>query len=668
MRSLKMRPQDQCAPEKNLVSSDHQPAFASRGISTSTAAAAAASPNNNVTSNSTETNISNALSSRFQNHHRPILVGYAFGPKKMRTMQHVMAEASMAVSTVVTQLPPHLRNASSASASASANAAGGVQNSNTVKKKNGLKRKLKKLLPGVRSMSPPEDSATVVTASTTNTSTSSPGTHSTVSNIETSAADAATSWSENSSLTPRQGHHHHDDSSFITHSSFKRTLSRNDLEAETQSVLSSSADACSYAGMDDNDMSSPTPKITCIFPSSFSLLSSSISLEESSLVTATTSSSSSSISMMSKYQSNMSKSNYANNSKLVPMRVSFVPLDLDSPLEEQHGGKFDAILHKMTEDILYKSKLSNDETDEYDKQALKRIERLTKYKETHPACCLADHPTNVQALMSRSDIANTLFECLKGVTTRSKVPVRTPRFLILEKTLGEADVANQIQSASFQYPLIVKPLTAAGTKSSHKMGVLMGSRGIEKVQGPCLLQEYANHDGLLYKVYVLGNKVWVFQRPSLPNLPIGESSSSQHDGKSEGKGYVEFDSQRPYPTLDDFGISPLTASTEDVREKVERCQDKNKLTAAEIRPVANAIRKAFGLKLFGFDILVTEKEVLSVTGSSPKPEEGRKEMLVVDVNYFPSYKEVTNFSQLLAQYLAQCGIEGRLRSFETLII
>lgn len=508
-------------------------------------------------------------------------------------------------------------------------------------------------------MSPREDSATVVTASST--STSSAGTHSTVSNIETSATDAATSWSESSSLTPRHGHHNHDDSSFTTHSSFKRTLSRNDLEVETQSVLSSSADAYSYAGMDDNEMSSPTPKITCIFPSSFSLLSSSISLEESSLVTATTSSSSSS--MMSKYQSNISKSNYANNSKLVPMRVSFVPLDLDSPLEEQHGGKFDAILHKMTEDILYKSKLSNDETDEYDKQALKRIERLTKYKETHPACCLADHPTNVQALMSRSDIANTLFECLKGVTTRSRVPVRTPRFLILEKNLG--DVANQIQSASFQYPLIVKPLTAAGTKSSHKMGVLMGSRGIEKVQGPCLLQEYANHDGLLYKVYVLGNKVWVFQRPSLPNLPIGESPSSQHDGKSEGKEYVEFDSQRPYPTLDDFGISPLTASTEDGTEKVEKYQDKNKLTAAEIRPVANAIRKAFGLKLFGFDILVTEKEVFSVTESSPKPEEGRKEMLVVDVNYFPSYKEVTNFSQLLAQYLAQCGIEGRLRSFET---
>lgn len=76
------------------------------------------------------------------------------------------------------------------------------------------------------------------------------------------------------------------------------------------------------------------------------------------------------------------------------------------------------------------------------------------------------------------------------------------------------------------------------------------------------------------------------------------------------------------------------------------------VTVAEIRPIAVTIRKAFGLELFGFDILVA------------RTEGNRKEMLVVDVNYFSSYKEVTNFSKMLAQYLAQCGIEGRLRSFE----
>ena len=126
---------------------------------------------------------------------------------------------------------------------------------------------------------------------------------------------------------------------------------------------------------------------------------------------------------------------------------------------------------------------------------------------------------------------------------------------------------------------------------------------------------------------------------------------------------MEFDSQRPYPSLDDFGISAdaegtcsskaaaaadnCSSSTSDSSSKMD-----HGVTVAEIRPIADTIRKAFGLELFGFDILVA------------RTEENRKEMLVVDVNYFPSYKEVTNFSKILAQYLAQCGIEGRLRSFE----
>ena len=40
-----------------------------------------------------------------------------------------------------------------------------------------------------------------------------------------------------------------------------------------------------------------------------------------------------------------------------PIHVSFVPIDLDTPLEEQHGGKFDVIIHKTTEDIVCMSKM-----------------------------------------------------------------------------------------------------------------------------------------------------------------------------------------------------------------------------------------------------------------------------------------------------------------------
>ena len=131
--------------------------------------------------------------------------------------------------------------------------------------------------------------------------------------------------------------------------------------------------------------------------------------------------------------------------------------------------------------------------DESELQALKRIGRLKKYKQDHPACCLVDHPNNVQALMSRSDIANILTDCLKGVTTKSGIPARTPRYQVLnggygagyagygdgsESSLLSTRSSTQSQSClKYRYPLIVKPLTAAGTKQSHRMGILLGRHG-----------------------------------------------------------------------------------------------------------------------------------------------------------------------------------------------
>ena len=308
-----------------------------------------------------------------------------------------------------------------------------------------------------------------------------------------------------------------------------------------------------------------------------------------------------------------------------PVRVSFVPLDLDLPLEEQHGGNFDAILHKLTEDILCLSTLPKDATedslDEAQLHAISRVNRLEKYQQNHPQCSLVDHPSNVQLLMSRSDIAHVLSNCLVGVSSTNGIPVKTPAYEIYDG-----------HYTSLQPPLIAKPLTAAGTKKSHCMGVVLKEAGLEYArETPCLLQEYVNHNAVLHKVYVLGNHVSVFCRPSLPNLP---------SNCEEGFDFCEFDSQRPYPTLQDFGLRDAK------RAKLSVEVEQEQVTVEEIRPVVDGLKQAFGLELFGFDILVTFE----------------RELLVVDVNYFPSYKEVSNFPSLLANYLTQRAIDGRLQN------
>jgi inositol-1,3,4-trisphosphate 5/6-kinase/inositol-tetrakisphosphate 1-kinase len=387
------------------------------------------------------------------------------------------------------------------------------------------------------------------------------------------------------------------------------------------------------------------------------------------------------------------------------VRVSFVPLDPEIPLEEQHGGKMDIIIHKLTEDILCLSQLARENPalkdlsaldsshitgdtfepvqhtsesnnsqllasySEQEQAAVRRVHRLVQYQKDHPECCLVDDPISVQTLMSRSDIADTLEECLLTVTSTSGMPVRSPKYAAISlpsslptlltsattptELSGSTDGANavshhdneanaaaatkiivdQIQAAGLSFPMIVKPLTAAGTKASHSMAVLMDASALPSIveKTPCLCQEYANHDSLLYKVYVLGDHVSVHKRRSLPNLPVDVKSS---------KSYVEFDSQRPYPRLSDFGYDKNTLSSLK-RQRPHAGEENNTLptppkqvTTEEVMPVVDALKRAFGLELFGFDVLITK----SSSSDMPSNGDDGHVLMVVDVNYFPSYK------------------------------
>lgn len=353
-----------------------------------------------------------------------------------------------------------------------------------------------------------------------------------------------------------------------------------------------------------------------------------------------------------------------------PVQISFVPLDPDQPLEEQHGGKFDLILHKLTEDILTcslmqdnkhnKNSNSNKQSQQQEIEceqiidpSLRRVRALRDYCYLrNPNCCLVDDPKHVQTLMSRSEIANVLQRCLKDVKTTSGIPVKSPRFVVVPEYSQQAENDentpqqyqtrdlvqalqdnNQGDGSKLSTPLIVKPLIAAGTKHSHYMLIAIQESALTKLPPKSIVQEFVNHDATLYKVYVLGDFVNVYKRHSLPNLPSDLSEATVD--------LVKFDSQRPYPKLKDFGID-----IEDSND-CNNCnipQSASTVTKEEVKPIVEVLKRAFGLELFGFDILM---------GSN------NGECFVVDVNYFPSYKEVPDFPSLLAQYLTQRVLEQR---------
>lgn len=63
-------------------------------------------------------------------------------------------------------------------------------------------------------------------------------------------------------------------------------------------------------------------------------------------------------------------------------------------------------------------------------------------------------------------------------------------------------------SAGVRLPCILKDAAACGVPEAHRMSLILGWQGLEgKLFRPCLLQNFMNHDGHLYKVYVLDSLV-----------------------------------------------------------------------------------------------------------------------------------------------------------------
>jgi len=109
---------------------------------------------------------------------------------------------------------------------------------------------------------------------------------------------------------------------------------------------------------------------------------------------------------------------------------------------------------------------------------------------------------------------------------------------------------------------------------------------------------------------------------------------------------VEFDSQKEYPGLSSFGVRRQQTASDSPKESTAAPPTpptpQTTITESDVLPIAQSLRQIFNLDLFGFDLLICES-----TG----------EMLVVDVNYFPSYKEMKEeWPRLLAEWLVESVI------------
>ncbi|KAK6119492.1 hypothetical protein DH2020_046769 [Rehmannia glutinosa] len=147
--------------------------------------------------------------------------------------------------------------------------------------------------------------------------------------------------------------------------------------------------------------------------------------------------------------------------------IDLIKIDLEKPLIEQ--GPFDLVLHKI--------------------YGAEWRQQLAEYSVKNPKVLIIDSPDAIERLHNRISMLQVV-------------------------TDGEMD----LESEGLKFPVIAKPLVADGSAKSHKMSLVYNSDGLSKLKPPVVLQEFVNHGGVIFKVYVVGEYVKCVKRKSLPDV------------------------------------------------------------------------------------------------------------------------------------------------------
>ncbi|XP_044465670.1 inositol 1,3,4-trisphosphate 5/6-kinase 4-like isoform X2 [Mangifera indica] len=127
---------------------------------------------------------------------------------------------------------------------------------------------------------------------------------------------------------------------------------------------------------------------------------------------------------------------------------------------------------------------------------------------------------------------------------------------------------------------------------------------------PAVVQEYINQSSTLFKFYVLGENVFHTVEKSIPNSTTLRKSYKRNSSRP-----IMFNSLKSLPNY---------AETRDLGDAVSCKVD---LDLKLVKDAAKWIARTLDLAIFGFDVVV---------------QDGTGDHVIVDVNYFPSFKEVHN--------------------------
>ncbi|XP_062210461.1 inositol-tetrakisphosphate 1-kinase 2-like [Phragmites australis] len=268
--------------------------------------------------------------------------------------------------------------------------------------------------------------------------------------------------------------------------------------------------------------------------------------------------------------------------------ISFVSIDESLPLSEQ--GPFDIILHKITS------------------KEWQHV--LEDYHEEHPEVTVLDPPNAIQHLNNRQSM---LEEVADLNLSNFYGEVCTPRQLVITK--DPSSIPTVVAMAGLTLPLVAKPLVVDGTSKAHELYLAYDEASLSMLDPPLVLQEFINHGGILFKVYIIGETVQVVRRFSLPDV-------NTYDLLNSAGVYRLPRVSCAAASADDADLDPLIAELPP-RPLLEK--------------LGRELRGRLGLRLFNIDMI---------------RELGTKDRYyIIDINYFPGYGKVPGYEHIFTDFL-----------------
>lgn len=285
--------------------------------------------------------------------------------------------------------------------------------------------------------------------------------------------------------------------------------------------------------------------------------------------------------------------------------VDLVPVQLDKPLIEQ--GPFDCLIHKLS-------------GHEWKQQ-------LEEYSSRNPHIPIIDPLDAVDRLHNRITMLQVVKELhlsqqAEAFGIPDQIFVQDSQFL-----------NDPVLLRDLKFPAIAKPLLADGSASSHQMSLVFNEEGLKELKPPIVLQEFVNHGGVIFKIYVAGNNVTCVKRKSLPDISEKEWGISDNLLSFSQISNLVSKDQNDDPSwklIEEAEMPPLTFITE----------------------LANALRNALRLHLFNFDVI--------------RDTRIRKRYLVIDINYFPGYAKMPSYESVLTNFLLDiiCGNKSNMQTMD----